>query len=932
MNNKPSDFFKDTKLSTEFLEIIDEEKNKILIIFRNQSELNSKNHHEIIKDRIKDFKEITLIFDYESLAIELDTNELKKFIFNIDNNISKSNQKLNLIIKNTYMNPDKELTPISYDNKLILNKLEISDELYSFSPNLNYLFPNIEVNELILKKFKFNSKEQLSNFFQFIINTKCRTLTLDDIFIELIIQKDENDKEYKDLDIYISYIDGIIVLDNIYTSINSLTLRDCPLFAIIGNMFTYNDSKGSIIYKNIDIDQTSLLNPSIITKFKIKDGKYDITFDLDSFKLQLENEDTNEYDYIDYLTYMFNIIISFTSKNQKLKIKEDEDGVGIIDRKRFHKLVFKNFDTTKFEYITDDDITFIEEENWVLSKEEKKKKQKWDNFVDELKNFKYEKLSQVQELVFDNCSYFFIKWILNFIKGKDNKKDDNFNYDFNLLKFKKCANDYVNLKKVLTMKINKLILFDTPLIIGKKFPKKKEKKHLDMIIDNLGTIDILILKINSLESYGKENNLNTIKTYEILVELITNKNFNKQLIFEFNALSSIMTYLAFKEYSKNKKFYYNEEEEETNIDIINEENYKRINEEEKESDKNEDLYLSHTSLPVHMFFNSKKYRDYIYYRAFKLESLNKSEIILKNMTIKKETENFENQNFLIKKYSLQNKVKNQSQNYELQKIDFGSDGFNIDRDYKYFFSINNIKTVVLINVCFSNFKDPILKQKENETIINLISTNRFEQESINKNKYSDIKIPNYKIDTKTLNSFLFKNFLFENIGMMFQYFLLRIEPQYKEETEASPDSIEKKVTLSDYFTKYKSIFDCFKEEVGELTIIINSIKELKELYCTLCVLLILNNQKNNFINEYLFSKSNKNTKFKINLPDKNIIEKKLQNYFLKEENEEEKQVYSEMNYYYTSKGEENLFKNKKIDIGKYTFHIEYNFKNDYETL
>ena len=920
--------FKDVKLTTEYIEIIDE-KRKLIIVFRSQSELNSKNHHEIIKEKISDLNEITLIFDYESLSIELDTSELKSFIFSIYNNIS--NQKLNLIIKNTYMNPDKELTPISNEKKLILNKLEINDELYSFSPNLNFLFPNIEVNELILKKFKFNSKTQLSDFFQFIINTKCRTLTLDDIFIELIIQKDENDKEYKDLDIYISYIDGIITLDNNYTSIASLTLRDCPLFAIIGNMFTYDDSKGSIIYKNIDIDQTSLLNPSIITKFKIKDRKFDITFDLDSYKSQLEeNGDKIEYDYIDYLTYMFNIIISFTSKNQKIILKEDEDGVGIIDRKRFHRLVFKNFDTTKFEYIMDDDITFIEEKNWVLDEEEKKRKQKWDNFVEELKNFKFECLSQVQELVFDNCSYFFIKWILRFIKGKNNNNNEN-NYDFNLLKFKKCGNDYVNLKKVLTMKIKKLILFDTPLIIGKKFPKKKQ--HLYIIEDKLGTIDILVLKINSLESYGKENNLNTIKTYEILVELMKCNNFNKQLIFEFNALSSIMTYLAFKEYSKNQEFYYNNDEDNINNDTLNADDYnKKMSEED--SDKNEKVYLSQTSLPIYMFFNSKKYRDYIYYKAFYLESLNNSEIILKNMTIKKETENYDNQTFLLKKYNLQNRVKNLSQNIELQKMDFGSDVFNIDRDYKYFFSINKIKTVVLINVCFSNYKDPVLKSKENETIINLISTSNFEQNSIEANKYPDINIPNYKIDVKTLNGFLFKNFLFENIGIMFQYFLLVIEPQYKfdDKKEVSLESIEKKLLLSDYFTKFRRIFDIFVEKVEELTIIINNIKELKQFFCITRILLIIIDQKNNYINEVLVPKNDQKKNIKVSLPDKSIIENKIKNYFLTEENEEEKQVYSEMNYYYTSKVEENLFKNKRIEIGKYKFNIEYNYENDYETL
>jgi len=180
------------------------------------------------------------------------------------------------------------------------------------------------VNELILKKFKFNSKTQLLNFCEFIIKVGCKKLTLEDIFIDLIIKKDENDNEYKDLDIYLSYIDGVISIDNTYTTIYSLTLRDCPLFAIIGNMFTYkNPHEYKITYKDIDIDETSLINPSIITKFKIHNGKYDICFDLDSYKLQLEenedNENEYEYDFIDYLDFIFNIIIKFERKEQKNK-------------------------------------------------------------------------------------------------------------------------------------------------------------------------------------------------------------------------------------------------------------------------------------------------------------------------------------------------------------------------------------------------------------------------------------------------------------------------------------------------------------------------------------------------------------------------------------------------------------------------------------
>ena len=38
---------------------------------------------------------------------------------------------------------------------------------------------------------------------------------------------------------------------------------------------------------------------------------------------------------------------------------------------------------------------------------------------------------------------------------------------------------------------------------------------------------------------------------EIIVQLITNKNFNRNLCFEMKALPSIMTFLAAKEYEEN---------------------------------------------------------------------------------------------------------------------------------------------------------------------------------------------------------------------------------------------------------------------------------------------------------------------------------------------------------------------------------------------
>ena len=46
-----------------------------------------------------------------------------------------------------------------------------------------------------------------------------------------------DNKEYKDLDIYFTLIDSFIYFDNTLTTIDTLILRDCPLFAIKKDTF-----------------------------------------------------------------------------------------------------------------------------------------------------------------------------------------------------------------------------------------------------------------------------------------------------------------------------------------------------------------------------------------------------------------------------------------------------------------------------------------------------------------------------------------------------------------------------------------------------------------------------------------------------------------------------------------------------------------------
>ena len=57
-----------------------------------------------------------------------------------------------------------------------------------------------------------------------------------------------------------------------------LKLIDCPLFAITDNTFKDIKEHNDI---EIDVDENSLLNPSMITKFRINKGLSDFCFDLD---------------------------------------------------------------------------------------------------------------------------------------------------------------------------------------------------------------------------------------------------------------------------------------------------------------------------------------------------------------------------------------------------------------------------------------------------------------------------------------------------------------------------------------------------------------------------------------------------------------------------------------------------------------------------
>jgi len=909
------DNIKDEKNYEKCIKIFSKDNKCVKLIVLSQDIPTKTSELEINQNELKNLQEITLIIDFPHLSEKLKIGPLYTLLGELHKNIDNNGKtKLNLIIKNCYIDEtDKTDLESRLEDKININKLEIDDELYSISSiNLDSLFQNIKVNELILKRFKFNSKTQLENFYKFIIRVECKKLTLDDIFVELIIRKDEKDTEYKYLDKYIALLDEVITLDNNYTEIESLTLRDCPLFAIIGNIF--NESSSNF---NIDIDENSLINPSLITKFKIFNGLYDICFDLDSFKIKLESSGNKfDYDGVDYLIFIFKIIASFHTENEKIKInKDDDDGLEEIDRKNIHKLTFRNFDITKLGYVTNDHLTYIEEKDWVLlDKEEKEIKEKWEKLEKDLEKFKSEEdLSNVKELTFDNCSNFFIKWIIQLILKKDQEKNENQN-DFDLLKIKKCGKEYVNLYEILKLKINKLVLFDTPLIIGDHFSETLNLSFIDN--EKLGNVENLTIKLNSLDSYGIQYNLNIHKTLEILVEIITCSNFNKNITFELAALSNIMTYLACQKYLKDQNLYYNSKEEENgdNNVISNIESNKKIKNEEI-INKNEKI------LPKKLYFSGKKYRDYLCYESFNIDLKDKT-ITIKNATIKNQIENFENLNYLkIIDENNENKNKNKGKNNELKKIDFGSDGFYIERDFKIFFSENEIETVILNNISFSSCKDNTIKNKETETIINLLSDQEHEKQNIKENKYKTTSFPKYKIDVKTLNRVLFNDFLFEDFGIMFKYYSQKVkiyedkEKNYKE----TSDNIERKISLNHYFDAFKKIFQCFIDNNIELTVIINNLKELKDVYMIFSFYRQLV-EGGSVIEDLKYGENS----IEVNLPSQKEIKDRFSKFFFKEKNEKGEDKYSKINYYDFTDEEKKMIEDKKINIKYNDKEIKFN--------
>ena len=854
------------------------------------------------KDKIdiKGNTNLSLVFDFENLSIKLEPEKVAGFINYIKSN---NNAIRNIIIKNCLVtNKDKKKedeeevnekkinekkkikceespSPVEkisnfFDNiKLDLDLLYISDELYSMSPNLNILFGNVSAKKLILKKIKINSKSELNKFFEFISKIKCEELDLEDIFIELIIKED---KDYNDLEKYITFENGKFNVINFEKElkVKKLKMIDCPLFDISQDIFK-NISDDIAI----DIDENSIINPDIITKLKINEGYFEICYDLDSFKLNDNEENQNnkdkKIDYLKYFEYIFNTITK--------------------DNIKFKKIKFKNFDMTKYEYITGENLTFIEEKNLIFNKEERERKTKFEEFDkkinERIKNWNnINNFKEIKELIFDNCSNYFIQLILKLILNNKN----NLEY----LKLKKCGKEYFDIINILSLKLNKLILFDIPLKL-EKFPEK----------DKLGKIINLTIGISCLEHYCKINDLDYYKTMEIIVQLITNKNYNRNLCFEMNALPSIMTFLAAKEYEKISNPESTYKTIPPYFDFIK-----------------EDIGFPDLDKKKEIFKKAIEKRNSLVKESFKLKGLNENTTIkLKRNNIKNRLENYE-----YFYYNLLNQKNQDLERGKNLKSDFGKDVFDIDKDYKYFFYYNGIKDIILENCLFTNFRNSQnIELEKEETIINFIHSNS--------NK-------NYVFDMLTLNEIFFGNKASENITILAKYLSI------KNFEEISIETFEYLINLTQILQKIKRFFSNFA--LKKIEMVFHNIKEKKEFFCLLSVFDIIS-EKDYFLKKFYEFNKKKNKyepkpindddkRANIRIADQKKLIEKIGPYFLKKKDENGEDIYSNVfNYYYTSEEEKNLFgdfensKNNKKEIESYKqlfISIEYKFEDQWDII
>jgi hypothetical protein len=160
----------------------------------------------------------------------------------------------------------------------------------------------------------------------------------------------------------------------------------------------------------------------------------------------------------------------------------------------------------------------------------------------------------------------------------------------------------------------------------------------------------------------------------------------------------------------------------------------------------------------------------------------------------------------------------------------------------------------------------------------------------------------------------FNNYLFEDFGIMFKYYSQKIKFVKNEDKDKDykdhRDNIERKISMEHYFYIFKKIFQCLiNSEIG-LTVIINNLKELKDFYMIF-----------SFYKQLVEGKSVKEDNLKyegrletVQLPSQEEIKVKFNKFFIMEKDDNGEDKYSKINYYYFTKEEEDMIKDKKIKI------------------
>ena len=194
---------------------------------------------------------------------------------------------------------------------------------------------------------------------------------------------------------------------------------------------------------------------------------------------------------------------------------------------------------------------------------------------------------------------------------------------------------------------------------------------------------------------------------------------------------------------------------------------------------------------------------------------------------------------------------------------------------------------------------------------------------------------NYIIDIKTLNEIIYKNKSKEDITSWLKYLSLKLNESKFINSEVLKYILE----MVEYVNYLKDIIDLFKKFAEAKKIIkikFENIKQRKEFFCLLSILDIIQHNDNYKFIEYEYeekdekNKKEEKKKKKVNILNPDKIKKKIENYFIKEKNENNEEICSIFNYYYTSNKEKEIFgdngkEKKSINYEGFIFDIEYKY-------